>query len=166
MIEWLIDLVSLFLHYDVFWYSVVLFFSLILLFYSRDRKVFITALLLVLATTFAAKAFIAEDRPCVAVPGRVDCPIDYGSPSGHAAVAIVLLLGAIGTNLFSSYLLLGLLIFFSRLWLGVHSIEQIVAGIAFGALMYFLVFDVKNRFERVDFGFVRNNVFLEDSEWD
>lgn len=162
MIEWLFDLVSLFFHYDTYWYPVLVFFSLLLFFFSRERKVFVAALFLVLATGVVAKSFIAEPRPCVEIPGRVVCPTDFGSPSAHAAVAIVLLLGAIGTTLFSPYLVLFLVICLSRVWLGVHSVDQVIAGIAFGALMYFIVFDVKSRFERVDFGFVRKTVFFDD----
>ncbi|NUN11420.1 phosphatase PAP2 family protein [Candidatus Micrarchaeota archaeon] len=161
MLELLLDYMSIFLHSDVYWPVFAVLFSTIVLIYTRDKKIYALALMLIVVSVPLVKDIFAEARPCESIPGRVDCPLDNGFPSQHTAIATTWLLAVIGSKAFKPYLLLFLAIAFSRIWLGVHSIDQVIGGVAFASLLYFLVFDVKNRFDKSDFGFIRKHQGLQ-----
>ena len=79
---------------------------------------------------FSFKLFLQENRPCVAVPGKIPCPTDYGLPSLHALLAFALAVSSVGSRSFPIYLLYSLFIAFSRVYLGVHTITEVAAGLA------------------------------------
>jgi membrane-associated phospholipid phosphatase len=110
-----------------------------------DKRVFTRLAMLVLATAILnsfLKDFFQDPRPgfTYAIDGRVGD--SYGLPSGHAQVAVVLWfwlayeirrLWAYGV---ASILVGGIV--FSRLYLGVHDVEDVLAGALFGTGCIFL----------------------------
>ena len=88
------------------------------------------ALALALILGFAFKTFLQEPRPCIAVPGKIPCPLDFSLPSLHALLAFTLVVVSLGNRSFPFYLLFALFVAFSRVYLGVHTISQVAAGLA------------------------------------
>ncbi len=88
----------------------------------------IAAIVLVLVL----KPLIAEPRPCFASPS---CETDYGFPSGHTTLAAALAFSQLRRKHFTLLLLLALLVAYSRVYLGLHSLSQVAAGFALAALL-------------------------------
>ena len=88
---------------------------------------------------FAIKQTFSRQRP-FAIFKEVSCivhPLDrYSFPSGHAAAAFVLLgtVGVFYSHMFLPFLLLAILIAFSRIYVGVHYPSDVLAGALLGIL--------------------------------
>ncbi len=88
------------------------------------------ALAIALMLGFSFKTLLQEPRPCIATPGKIPCPLDFSLPSLHALLAFTLAIVSIGNRSFPIYLLFALFVAFSRVYLGVHTITQVAAGLA------------------------------------
>ncbi len=88
------------------------------------------ALMIAFALGLFFKPFLGEIRPCVFVPGKIPCPLDNSLPSMHALLAFTLAIVAIGGRSFPIYLIYSLFIAFSRVYLGVHTISEVAAGLS------------------------------------
>lgn len=109
--------------------------ALVLLLSSHFREqkkiayiVFAVAIALALGGAF--KLYLQEPRPCEQVPGKIPCPTDFSLPSIHALLAFTLAIVAVGSASFPFYLLFALFVSFSRVYLGVHTVPQVAAGLA------------------------------------
>lgn len=145
MVDGLFGAVGVFFNTDFFVYSLVALFALVLLLTVRKKKVFVVALLLAYLAGTGLQTLYQQDRPCASVPGDVACPTDFGFPSVHAATFAIFPLAALGTVLFWFFLPLSLIVGFSRVWIGVHSLQQVFAGFALGAVVYLLVLEFERR---------------------
>jgi membrane-associated phospholipid phosphatase len=76
------------------------------------------------------KLFLQEERPCAETPGKIPCPLDFSLPSLHALLVFTIAIVAVGCRSFPFYLLFALFVSFSRVYLGVHTIPQVAAGLA------------------------------------
>jgi membrane-associated phospholipid phosphatase len=76
------------------------------------------------------KLFLQEPRPCIDIPGKIPCPLDFSLPSLHALMASTIAIVAVGNRSFPIYLMFALFVAFSRIYLGVHTIPQVAAGLA------------------------------------
>jgi undecaprenyl-diphosphatase len=84
------------------------------------------------------KRLFERPRPPVvdhAVHPLVAVPHSYSMPSGHAttAFATAVAIGLVHRRLLAPLLVLASLIAFSRVWLGVHYLTDVVAGAAIGS---------------------------------
>ncbi len=103
------------------------------------KRVFAISAGLTLATSWALKLFFHQARPCLTQAALVVCPPDFGFPSGHAALSGLLLIAAVGSPWALLFAPLALLVGYSRIYLGVHTPEQVLAGFALGLVVYLLV---------------------------
>ena len=103
------------------------------------KKVFFEAAAITGLLSFALKAFFHQARPCLTQAALVACPPDFGFPSGHAAFSGLLLVGSLGSPWAWLFAPLSLLISYSRVFLGVHTAEQVVAGLALSVAVYLAV---------------------------
>ncbi len=101
------------------------------------RRVFLQSLIVTGLAAFALKLFFQQDRPCVLLDGLVACPPDFGMPSIHAALAGTFFMASLGTRWAALLVFpLALLIAYSRIFLGVHTLDQVVAGFALAVVVY------------------------------
>lgn len=106
------------------------------LFFREQRKIpyIFTAVVLALLLGVAFKSFLQEERACVETPGKIPCPLDFALPSIHALLAFTLVVLAVGNRSFAVYLIFALFTTFSRVYLGVHTISEVAAGLAMAFL--------------------------------
>ncbi|MBI2446096.1 phosphatase PAP2 family protein [Candidatus Micrarchaeota archaeon] len=100
------------------------------------RRVFLQSLVLTTFAAFALKLFFQQDRPCVVEQALVACPPDFGLPSIHSALSGVFIMASLGTRYAWVVVPIGMLVAYSRIFLNVHSTEQVIAGFALAAIAY------------------------------
>lgn len=112
-------------------FSALLVVALSFIFREQRKIPFImTAIMVALLLGLASKSFLQEERPCVETPGKIPCPLDFALPSLHALLAFTLVVLSVGSRSFAAYLVFALFIAFSRVYLGVHTISEVAAGLA------------------------------------
>jgi undecaprenyl-diphosphatase len=120
--------ISLFI--DMFTYPLLFLFLLYLAFVKNDKKralAMAAAYLVLLLLIPSLKFVFSEVRPCSA-PWKIQCPLDYSLPSGHAAAVAVLLAAYLTSSAFPFTLLVYVIVSLSRIYLGVHVFKDILAG--------------------------------------
>lgn len=126
-------------------YSLVAILSLITVPYFRKKNIYYAlafSMVLVIAASLVIKDAYAKDRPCNSwLPDAKAClpADDFAFPSGHTAFAFVFVAASLGTVLFPVYMTLGILVAFSRMYLGVHDIVDVGGGIVLGIVTYLVV---------------------------
>ena len=94
----------------------------------------VAAVAIALLLGVSLKLFLQEERPCVDTPGKIPCPLDFSLPSLHALLTFTIAIVAIGNRSFVFYLIYALFTAFSRVYLGVHTIAEVAAGLALAFL--------------------------------
>ncbi len=114
----------------------------------KRRLAFLIALLGVLVLITVLKPYYAQPRPCMITPGPLDCPSDYGLPSGHAAFTSVFAVAALGTPAFYFIAPLAALVSYTRIYADFHTFDQVAAGVALGICAYGLALGIRKRIRK------------------
>ncbi|MBI5226561.1 phosphatase PAP2 family protein [Candidatus Micrarchaeota archaeon] len=126
-------------NYEYVAFGIIIIAALALL---PRKRVFAVSAGVTLAASWALKLFFHQARPCLTQAALVACPPDFGFPSGHAALSGLLLIAGMGSPWTLLFAPLGLLIGYSRVFLGVHTPEQVLAGFALSLVIYLLIWRV------------------------
>ncbi len=110
---------------------------LVLTYIFKEQKLLpflVAAVAIALLLGVSFKLFLQEERPCVETPGKIPCPLDFSLPSLHSLLTFTIAIVAIGNRSFAFYLIYALFTAFSRVYLGVHTITEVAAGLALAFL--------------------------------
>ncbi|VVB71262.1 PAP2 superfamily protein [uncultured archaeon] len=120
------------------YYIVFVLLGLILTGIFVNRKTalkILIAVLLMFAVASLIKDFTQEPRPCqVYALKNLECLTTQGFPSIHAGMSAIFLFFLIDTSFAFAAFLLSILVMFSRVFIGAHSIPQVIAGFCFGIM--------------------------------
>ena len=131
-----LDSIAIFIH-NIEGYVLFLFVFVILLLFKQKKRILplLLALILYLGATFLLKIAIARPRPFTKFdfPNLGETRINQSFPSGHATAAA----SAIRFFEFNRMLLwiwtaITVLVMFSRVYLGMHYLSDVVAGLILG----------------------------------
>jgi undecaprenyl-diphosphatase len=94
---------------------------------------------LVEMTGFVIKRFVGRARPPVAdptLPEQIPLPLSKSFPSSHASMAVVgtFTVGTLYPHWIPALVVLTLVLCFSRIYLGVHYLGDVLGGLAYGLL--------------------------------
>lgn len=113
--------------------------ALVLLTERRREKIAKIALAALVAMLLAAgvKAVLKVERPCDGLVSKIACPSNYSFPSGHTIVAFTVMLAFLNKPTFMLYFIYAVFVAFTRIYLGVHSFEDVAGSIAFAPFAYY-----------------------------
>lgn len=130
---------ALSLFIDQYFY-IILPLSIIIFYKKLGRRrvasLVLCMLLLYLSVTFM-KVFFHQPRPCNEYL-KESCPEDYAFPSGHSSVAFAFAYFSIGTVAFPFYYVSAFIVALSRMYLGVHVLNDVIGGAVTGIFCYFV----------------------------
>lgn len=135
---------SKFLNSEIITLLLVLLLSLII---SRKREDLIKIAIVLILTSLivlALKYILKIERPCVFKEASIECPKSYSYPSWHAAVFFSLAMLTLRMPIFAFYLFFSLLVGLSRIYLEVHTFEDVIGGYAIGAFCYLFIENKKS----------------------
>lgn len=134
---------------DSYTYAVFLAIAAVLyLAYPRVRAnrlklvAFVLSVALAVVLAFAVKEIYAQPRPCAELLENLKlplCPADYSFPSAHTTFVFVFAGASLGTSFFPLFILLSILVAMSRIYLGVHTLNDVAGGIVIALAVYFAV---------------------------
>ncbi len=128
--------VALVIDNELFYFFLLI--ALILIFERRNEKrvrIF-SAVVLGGLLGLSLKEYFAVPRPCApACDG-------YSFPSVHASGAFALMAGFIRKRSFPFFLLFALFVSWTRIYLNVHTLEDIIAALPVGLISYYIVWRV------------------------
>ncbi|MFH0818238.1 MAG: phosphatase PAP2 family protein [Candidatus Micrarchaeota archaeon] len=143
---------SLFFHNYA--YSLVAILSLVTVPYLRGKGRYYSlagSMVLVILLSLALKDVYGIPRPCndwLNSSKICPSPDDFGFPSAHTAFAFVFVGASLGTAVFPFYLLMGIVIGASRIYLGVHSLADVAGGAVLGVIVYLFVEEIEDWLHR------------------
>ncbi len=116
----------------------------------EKRKKIILGIIIISLMVLALKNVFAAERPCIGMDAEYGCPafplMEYSFPSGHAAVAFLLMIAFLDKKSFPVFWLFALFIAFSRLFLGVHNFEDIAGALVLAPIAYHITDVLWGRF--------------------
>ncbi len=104
---------------------------------KNDKRVkILVAVLMATILGLGLKEAYGIERPCAFETGKVTCPNEYSFPSIHAAVAFTFMIAFLNKKIYPVLIVGALVIAISRMYLGVHTFEDIVGGLIVAPFAY------------------------------
>jgi len=137
---------ALFIDAYVWWLFLLPAIALYLLYPSvRNNRLRVLSFAIALASaavlTVSVKEAFSIPRPCAEMSwlAKAGCPADYSFPSGHTAYSFVFAGASLGTSFFPFFFIMSIIVALSRIYLGIHTVMDVVGGTALGLSCYFIV---------------------------
>lgn len=106
---------------------------------NEKRLKVVRVMILAFILAISLKEIMKVPRPCTEIPSKLICPEDYGFPSNHAAVAFALMIAFINKPTYPFFLAFAVFVSFTRVYLGMHSVDDVLAGLVVAPIAYQLV---------------------------
>lgn len=119
---------------------------------EKIAKIMLAVLLAALLIT-TMKLILKVERPCTIFASKIPCPEDYSFPSGHTLFAFTVMLAFLNKPVFPIYFIYAIFVAFTRIYLGVHTFEDIAGSIAFAPFVYYITDCIWIRFEGKKYAF-------------
>ncbi len=130
----MIDLIAQLIDNEILY--VIILFSLTFLEQDNKKRVrIIFSIFLAGVLALSLKEIYAVERPCA---GEEGCD-GYSFPSVHASSAFALMASFIRRKVFPATMLFALFVSWTRIYLGVHTLIDIVAALPVGLMSYYIV---------------------------
>lgn len=145
-------LVSFSKFFDLVTISLFLLFFIFSMKFLHDKKrlkTTVISIFLALVIVFSLKYIFMIPRPCSIDPLYSEgiCPgdPDFSFPSGHSMFASSLIAPFLGTIYLPFFILFNLIVSFTRVNLGVHFINDVIAGFVISIFSYGLVYNLMKK---------------------
>jgi len=116
--------------------------------FRKQIIVLLLSAIIVTCVVSVLKSVYNVPRPCFGNDGlqsKIPCPSDESFPSGHATATAMFIPAFLGMEVFPFYLVFYLIVAFSRIYLGVHTFTDVIAGSLIGIVVYFISDLIVNR---------------------
>lgn len=144
-VPWLTTIAS-FLDKDI----IMLFVTAVFVLISEQRKEklikIVFAVLLAIVLSVAVKELVKSSRPCETLPSKIPCGEGYSFPSTHAIIVFTIMLSFLNKPVFILYFLYAIFVAFTRIYLGMHSFEDVVGSSAFAPFVYYITDQIWRKF--------------------
>lgn len=139
---WWLTLVAVMLDNDLL--MIIMTFVLVLLTERRKKKLLkiVLAVGLAVLLSTAIKELVKIERPCINKAWKIECPSTYSFPSGHTLIAFTIAIAFLNKPTFLFYLLYAVFIAFTRIYLGVHTFEDVAVSIALAPFVYYIADEI------------------------
>ncbi len=122
------------------------------MYFRKDRDVFsfVAATFIFFIVSDAIKMIVREPRPCsvseLSWINQVGCEASFSFPSNHATV-LTGLYAFVGKYKYVriAYIVWLLLVLFGRVYLGVHSLTDVIAGVLISVFLAYFVYKYRNK---------------------
>ncbi|MFP3949696.1 MAG: phosphatase PAP2 family protein [Candidatus Micrarchaeia archaeon] len=108
----------------------------------EKRKKIILGIVVVSLMVMGLKNLFAVERPCTGDAAEHGCPsfpyLEHSFPSGHAAVAFLVMIAFLDKKPFPVFWLFALLIAYTRIFLGVHTFADIAGALVLAPIAYYV----------------------------
>ncbi|MBN2478305.1 phosphatase PAP2 family protein [Candidatus Micrarchaeota archaeon] len=139
MINGILQSVSLIINNEFAFILIIL--SIMFLFERKEtkRKKIMLALFLAILLGGVMRELIAVERPCIQINGLIECPYGHSLPSVHSIAAFTLAIAFMDRKEYPILLAFALLVGWTRIYLGVHTVYDVTAALALSPICYGLV---------------------------
>lgn len=104
---------------------------------GKIAKIAVAAALAVILS-LAIKEMVKSERPCETLASKIPCGGGYSFPSSHTIVAFTVMLAFLNKPSFPIYLTYAIFVAFTRIYLGMHSFEDVAGSAALAPFMYYI----------------------------
>ncbi len=108
----------------------------------EKRKKIILGVIVVSLMVAGLKNLFAVERPCAVANAAYGCPslpyLEHSFPSGHAAVAFLVMIAFLDKKPFPVFWIFALLVAYTRIFLGVHTFADIAGALVLAPIAYYV----------------------------
>lgn len=117
---------------------------------QKKRMKLVLGVLVLVILLILLKSYFGVSRPCEGMETGYGCPdfpfFEYSFPSAHAAAAFLIMVAFLDKPSFPFFWIFALFVSASRLFLGVHTFEDIAGSLALAPIAYYITDSLWGRY--------------------